>query len=137
VTFFAQGVAVEAFPHQDALEIGVTLEMDAHQVPGFAFLEVGSWPYAGQAGQRGIFTRRLGFEHKGRATVKVVGVVDHFQVVGIALAQVIDGGGAGKIVEAQLVAYECGDFDKLGRIDDDTAVSLAVVAPDCACKMRF
>src|SRR2546421_8077999 len=43
----------EAFPgwrHQDAAQVGMTVEADAEQVPGLAFVPVGGGPNLGQAG---------------------------------------------------------------------------------------
>ena len=37
---FTEGVTFIAFPHENAAQVGVASELDAHQVPRFAFLQV-------------------------------------------------------------------------------------------------
>ncbi len=44
----AQGMTMEALPHEDAPEVGVAVEADAHQIPHFALLKIGTRPHGDQ-----------------------------------------------------------------------------------------
>ncbi len=63
---FAQRVPGEAFPHQDAAQVRVPFEADAHQVPRFALLKIRAGPHADQRGQGGDLARGLRFERQRR-----------------------------------------------------------------------
>jgi len=139
VDFFpvlTQRVAVEAFPEQDALEVGMALEGDAHQVVGFALLEVGARPDADHRGQGSPVPWGAGLDDQRRATGRdAIGVVNQLEVV--ALAQVVHGGGAGEVVVPQRVAGGCGDFDEVLRADDDPGAALTVIVGDGIRELRF
>ena len=79
-------------------------EADAIEIPGFALLEIGAAPNWRQVRESRLFAVGLRLEDQGAATAGAVSVVDHFHVV--ALAQVVDRGCAGQIIESQFVAYE-------------------------------
>src|SRR5579864_3908042 len=117
----AQGMSFPGFRHQDAAEIGVTIEGDAQQIPGLPLMPVGRRPDAGQAGNvrighgGGCFDSNPGFVLQGPH------FPDHSEAW--IARRPVDGRGIEEVVEAFLVLEVARHLDDgLGR-DDDTEVA--------------
>ncbi len=89
----AHGMAFEAFPHQDAAQVGMVRELDAVQVPDLALLEFGAGPNGcDRWNLNRVYARNLNLEDDARAAGGLVGVVDDFHLVG----KIIHAGDGGK-----------------------------------------
>ncbi len=128
----AKRVAFEAFPHQNAAQVGVTSELDAVQVPGFAFLEIHACP---KMDERGNFDRvnafNLNFENESSAAGGLVGVIDHFHFV---FGDVVHCGDGGQQIVAKFVADGGCHFDETILADDKAAVAGPCISADFARK---
>src|SRR5258708_3971193 len=66
----AHRVPVETIPQQNALEVGMTREVDAVQVKGFALLEVRAGIDRDKAWDYGVFTGSLRFEDQPWSAIR-------------------------------------------------------------------
>src|SRR5712692_11869003 len=97
-------MAVEAFPHQDALEIRMAVEVDAHHVEGLALMPVSGLPHRGHGRydpvrenlqtDASIFAKRI--EHVGDPVARpapsgILRVIDAGEVDQIVEAVVLEG----------------------------------------------
>ena len=116
LVILAEWVTFETFPHQNAAQVGVTSELDSHQIPGFAFLEVCASPYIDE---RRNFNRvhaiDLSLDDQARSARGAVEVVDHFHFV---LGEIVHAGDGGEQVEAEFIAQGGGNFNEVFFLDD-------------------
>src|SRR5690606_21686609 len=89
---FAEGIALETFPHQNQLEVGMAAKVDAHQVVGFALLEINARPNGNKARYSCHVAGGTGFDSQRPSASGTVTVIDHLKV--IAVIVIIDGSSA-------------------------------------------
>jgi hypothetical protein len=95
--FFAKWMAHPAVRHQDAFEMGMTVETDPEHVPHFALIPIGRRPDACATRQRQPVTRERNLKAQIFISVKRKEVVYHREIAGwsaIAMCPraLIDGG---------------------------------------------
>ena len=99
--FLAQGMALPVLGEQNALQIGVALELDAHEVVGLPFVPVGGGPHLGhRIDGRGRVILQKGLQH--HPVVVLVGIKIIRQGEPGALRGVIYGGDHGQVLEGQV-----------------------------------
>ncbi len=120
----AQRIVGPVQRHQDAAQIGMAVEFDAHEVVDLALEPIGASPQAGERGQRGIIAAgRRHFERQPLAAGRGKQMIDageaFLAVVGRILAP-IHSGEIRQVIEAQLgiIAQKLRHPDQILRSDD-------------------
>ncbi len=131
---FTERVTLIAFPHQDAAQVRVTCELNAHQIPGFALLKVNAWPNINQGWHFDrVFARHLDLELQARTAGGLIGVIDHFHFV---FGEIIHAGERGQHIVAKLVTDHGRDLDEILFGDDPTFEASTGVCCDDARETR-
>src|SRR5690606_25237735 len=100
----------------------------------FALLELGARPDRDERRESRHIARGLRLDDQRRAAFRPAEVIHHLEMV--AFAEVVDGGGAGQIVVAQVVAQGGRNRDQLVRLDDQPAEAFACVRLDRIAEAR-
>jgi hypothetical protein len=88
-----------AFPHEDAAEVGVVTEADAHHVVDFAFVPVGSPPHCGKGGHFAFFFGNLGIEAQIAEVAIAVKMINEGKSRVVTV--VVDAGNIDEVIEAK------------------------------------
>lgn len=97
---FAQWEVRVTFPHEDAAEVRVTGEFDAHHVPDFTLMPIGRGPDVTDGGGL-FFIRDLSLDAEVLVMAVTIHFINHFKTR--LLAHVIQAGDVHEVVEVQFV----------------------------------